>query len=82
MATTYINSGELNAIVPSALIAAKGIYLVVVKTPDGQNSNFLNFTVTDPYPVITGFTPKSGQAGTVVTITGENFGYRLQRFIL
>ncbi|MDP3110721.1 MAG: RHS repeat-associated core domain-containing protein [Thermodesulfovibrionales bacterium] len=75
LTTTYINSGELNAIVPSALIATKGIYLVVVKTPDGQNSNFLNFTVTDPYPVITDFSPKSGQAGTVVTITGDNFNY-------
>ncbi|MDO9287918.1 MAG: IPT/TIG domain-containing protein, partial [Thermodesulfovibrionales bacterium] len=75
LTTTYINSGELNAIVSSSLIAAKGIYLIVVKTPDGQNSNFLNFTVTDPYPVITDFTPKSGQAGTVVTITGDNFNY-------
>lgn len=75
LATTYINAGELNAIVPSSLIATKGIYLIVVKTPDGQNSNFLNFTVTDPYPVIRDFTPKSGQAGTVVTITGDNFNY-------
>ncbi|KAF0145016.1 MAG: RhsA [Nitrospirae bacterium] len=75
LATTYINSGELNAIAPSALIATKGIYLVVARTPDGQNSNFLNFTVTDPYPVITDFTPKSGRAGTVVTITGDNFNY-------
>ncbi|MBI4822825.1 MAG: IPT/TIG domain-containing protein, partial [Nitrospirae bacterium] len=71
--TTYISSTELSAVVPSSLIMTKGVYLVTVLTPDRVNSNYLSFTVTDPYPVITDFTPKEGYPGTVVTIYGDNF---------
>jgi YD repeat-containing protein len=42
-------------------------------TADGINSNSLTFTVTGG-PSITSLSPASGAPGTVVTISGQNFG--------
>jgi len=46
----------------------------VVVTVGGTASNGLPFTVTNPGPSITGLNPASGVVGTVVTISGVNFG--------
>ena len=44
-------------------------------TVDGVASNAVNFLVTSPVPpAITTLSPTSGAAGSVVTITGSNFG--------
>ncbi len=75
LATTYVNSGELHAIVPATLIQTKGQYPVVVISTERQNSNVLYLTVIEPKPVINNFAPKEGTPGTVVTITGENLNY-------
>ncbi|MGO9131976.1 MAG: beta strand repeat-containing protein [Bryobacteraceae bacterium] len=45
----------------------------VVVTANGMASNGVAFTVTTG-PLITGVSPTSGPTGTVVTITGKNFG--------
>ncbi|HXJ06004.1 MAG TPA: IPT/TIG domain-containing protein [Candidatus Acidoferrum sp.] len=45
----------------------------VVVTVGGVPSNGVLFTVTPP-PVITSLNPTSGPVGTVVTVTGTNFG--------
>ncbi|OQP62224.1 IPT/TIG domain-containing protein [Niastella populi] len=45
---------------------------VLVKTPGGTAA-MAGFIWLPPAPVITSFTPTSGIAGTVVTITGDNF---------
>src|SRR5262249_38949360 len=46
----------------------------VVVTVGGQPSNGANFTVTPPIPAITNLNPTSGAVGTLVTITGTDFG--------
>ena len=46
----------------------------VVVTVGGQASNSDGFTVTPPSPTITSVSPSSGPVGTVVTVTGTNFG--------
>jgi hypothetical protein len=46
----------------------------VVVTVGGQASNGITFTVTAPAPTITGLSVTSGAVGTLVTITGTNFG--------
>jgi hypothetical protein len=46
----------------------------VVVTAGGVTSNGVNFTVTVPAPSITSLNPNAGFLGTVVTITGANFG--------
>jgi len=43
----------------------------VVVTVDGKSSNAVGFTVL-PMPEVTGISPTSGPAGTVVTISGTN----------
>ncbi len=73
--TTYISQSALSAIVPSSLVQAKGLFPVSVITADQQASNSLVFTVTDTYPVITGFSPTEGTTGTLVTIVGSNFNH-------
>ena len=45
----------------------------VVVTVSGRASNGVAFTVL-PAPVITGVSPQSGPAGTLLTISGNNFG--------
>jgi RHS repeat-associated protein len=45
----------------------------VVVFASGVNSNGLNFTVL-PTPTITTLSPTSGTVGTLITITGTNFG--------
>lgn len=45
----------------------------VTVTVQGQVSNAMSFTVI-PSPTLTAITPNIGPAGTVVTVTGTNFG--------
>ncbi|MFC6998882.1 IPT/TIG domain-containing protein [Rufibacter roseus] len=46
---------------------------IQVQTPGGTAQTAIDFTFI-PAPVITSFSPNSGSAGTLVTITGQNFG--------
>jgi DNA-binding beta-propeller fold protein YncE len=77
----------------AAVITALQDTLMTVKVPAQGSSGLItlavsvlkvtgpSFTVapTLPPPVITGFTPASGAGGTVVTITGMNFGTLLSQ---
>src|SRR5262249_50172671 len=56
--------------------ATTGKYFVFVSTPNGGDSNSVQFTVGSSTPTITGIAPSSGVRGgsTQVTITGTNFG--------
>ena len=60
---------QLTVTVPKG--AATGT--ITVTTPGGSVKTATNFTVISP-PTITSFTPISGPVGTVVTLTGTNFG--------
>ncbi|WP_291986307.1 IPT/TIG domain-containing protein [Luteitalea sp.] len=55
---------------PVPVGAASGAVTVIVS---GQTSNGLAFTVIPP-PTLTSLTPSTGAVGTVVTLTGTNFG--------
>ncbi|MBI1821017.1 MAG: IPT/TIG domain-containing protein [Nitrospirae bacterium] len=73
LTAVFVSTSQLNVTIPASSIVAAGIYPVKVVNPGGLNSNSVNFTVNNPGPTITGFTPTSGTVGTVVTITGSNF---------
>jgi hypothetical protein len=82
LATTFVSSYQLAAVVPSALLAAVGSAAVTVAQPGNATSNALPFTVTAVAPVISGITPPSVPAGSnalTLTVTGANFvGYPAQ----
>ncbi|WP_207431517.1 DUF7619 domain-containing protein [Sabulibacter ruber] len=62
------SANQLTVSVPKDAASGK----IRVQTPGGTVSSLTSFTFI-PAPVITSFTPASGNAGTVVTITGKNF---------
>jgi RHS repeat-associated protein len=72
---TSVTVTQLQVTVPAAAVAAQATVQVTVTNPPpgGGTSNALPFTITNPAPTITGFTPTSGVAGTRVTVTGTNF---------
>ncbi len=49
-----------------------------VTNPGGESVSGVSFVVTRPDPLILGFTPTSGAAGTTVRITGGNLGTATQ----
>ena len=62
------NTSNIDVTVPSGATTGN-----VVVTVAGVASNGVNFTVTPP-PNITSISPTSGPIGTVVTVTGTDFG--------
>ena len=54
----------------SATLGSGATGTIAVTTPGGTATSTATFTIR---PVITGFTPSNGGAGTVITITGTNF---------
>jgi hypothetical protein len=86
LATTFVNSGSLTAVVPAADTAKAGTFFVNTVSPHSgsQNnglSNVVNFTVfppPNPAPTISKLTPSCAVAGSVttsftITIAGTNF---------
>ncbi len=65
---TVVSAALIEAVVAGSTTTG----LVRVVSPGGTGTGTGNFTVT-ANPLITGFSPASGEAGTAVTITGANF---------
>ena len=65
---TVISTTNISVTVPTG--AATGS--IAVTTPDGTATSAGSFVVSVA-PAITGFTPASGNIGTIVTLTGANF---------
>ncbi|RJQ30409.1 DUF4215 domain-containing protein [Candidatus Parcubacteria bacterium] len=87
VSTDRVSFGEIDGTDPSGVsnttLSGAGVPNLSVGTTvrtwveiSGQPSNALNFYVNNPdlIPIIYDFNPKSGPAGTYVTITGDNFG--------
>jgi hypothetical protein len=69
LATTFVNAGQLQAIIPATLLAEEGhIKLSVL---DGENglSNATNFTITDSAPVLTA-SASQGSIFQQITLNG------------
>ena len=64
---TVVSASQITTTVPLGATTGK----VTVTTPGGTATSTDSITVIDP-PVISGFTPLSGVAGTTVTLTGTN----------
>jgi photosystem II stability/assembly factor-like uncharacterized protein len=78
LATTFVNSTQLTANVPSTLIVNAGAESVTVvnAAPGGGTSNALTFDVDNPAPTATSIAPTKATAGGAaftLTVTGANF---------
>ncbi len=75
---TFVSATQLKIALTAADQATAGTFAVVVTnpTPGGGASNSVDFTVDNPVPTITSFSPasvESGSAAQQLTITGTNF---------
>src|SRR5205823_4480463 len=71
-AATQVSVTSPTSLTASTPSGGDGSTDVVVATSAGTATKPAAFTYFAP-PVITGFAPQQGSAGTVVTITGQNF---------
>lgn len=76
--TTFVTSSQLTAQIPAAVIATGGVAMVVVFNPPpaGGTSNAVNFSITNPTPVITGINPTQVVAGSgpvTLVVSGGGF---------
>jgi hypothetical protein len=71
LAATFTVDGptQITAMVPTAAVSAK----ITVTTPGGTATSPTDFTVVR-LPMVTSFSPASGQVGTLVTLNGTNLG--------
>ena len=63
------SSTQISATVPAGATTGP----VAVTTPSGTGTSAGSFTLPQPPPTVTSFTPTSGSAGTLVTVTGSAF---------
>jgi uncharacterized protein (TIGR03437 family) len=76
LATSFVNSARLTAVIPAGLLADAGTAQVMVTTPGAAASNVMDFRIDPPKPVISILTPASAAPGTsrlMLTIAGSNF---------
>ena len=76
VATTYVSSTELTAVIPASAIATAGNPYVIVINPSGINSNEVNFVVDNPQPAGGSVSPPSLPAGSnalSLTVNGAGF---------
>jgi len=76
LATTFVNSSRVTAVVPAGNIAAGKAVQVAVRNTDGGASNPLTFTVNNPAPSLTSLSPGHASGGSgafTLTVTGANF---------
>ncbi len=81
LATTYVSSTTLTAVIPASLVASAGTVSVQVINTSGEStvkSNIVIFTInqTPVTPTITAVTPnsvKAGGAGFTLSVTGTGF---------
>ena len=74
LATTFVNSGTLTAVVPSSLLAAPASAGIAVQQPSPASSGALPFSVLAP--TISSISPTTVPAGsptTTLTVSGANF---------
>ncbi len=68
---TVVSPTQITAVVPASL--APGMYAVSVVVAGGVTGTSQTQLIVNAAPAITSFTPTSGGAGTIVTLTGNGF---------
>ncbi len=76
IATTFISTADLRALVPASFVAAAGTRRAVVRNSDGKQSNSTTLDIVPPITVITAISPASAIAGgpsIAMAVRGANF---------
>jgi hypothetical protein len=79
LATTYVDSKTLTAVIPAASLTVPGALSLVVSSPPpggGKSSPALSFAVSDPVPTATSLSPSFALVGagdTSIAVTGASF---------
>lgn len=76
LATTFISSTKLTALVPASLLTSEYNYSVFVANPGNLDSNTVNFAVVGLDPSVNSVSPSSAMAGTnpgPISVNGQNF---------
>jgi hypothetical protein len=74
--TTFVSGSAVTASIAAADLATGKIVQVTVRNPDGGISSPLEFTVSNPMPSLSSFSPthvSGGGGGFALTLTGSNF---------
>jgi hypothetical protein len=70
VATAFINSGQLQATIPSALLAAEGTAKITVSDPQNGLSGAQTFSITENVPAVSA-SVKYGRSSKYVTVVGQ-----------
>jgi len=74
--TTFVSASAVTASIGASDLAAGKVVQVTVRNPDGGISSPLEFTVNNPVPTLTSFSPahiSGGGSGFTLTLTGSDF---------
>jgi hypothetical protein len=69
LATTFVNTNQIQATIPAALLAEEGHFKISVLDAQTGSSNAVTFTVTDSVPVLTASVTQ-GQIFQQITLSG------------
>jgi uncharacterized protein (TIGR03437 family) len=70
LATSFVNTGQLQATIPAALLAAEGTTNIAVSDPQNGLSNAQTFSITDSVPAVSA-SVSHGRSLQNVTLTGQ-----------
>ena len=77
LATTFVNTGQLQATIPAALLAAEGTANITVFDPQGGLSNAQKFGITENVPALSA-SATHGRSLQNVTVSGQVFDQALE----
>ena len=72
LATTFVNTGQLQATIPAALLAAEGTANITVSDPQNGLSNAQTFSITENVPALSA-SATHGRSLQNVTVSGQVF---------
>ena len=71
LATSFVNTGQIHATIPAALLAAEGTANITVSDPQNGLSNAQTFSITESVPALSASVSSKGRSSYNVTLSGQ-----------
>ena len=71
LATSFVNTGQIHATIPAALLAAEGTANITVSDPQNGLSNTQTFSITENVPAVSASVSSKGRSSYNVTLSGQ-----------